>query len=146
MISSSQHISGETSSSIRARMPLQASRPQQMLREGPVPLAPGAREPDFYERMTPRNQRLTQLYSVATLFSAVAFIFLFWSLLLVKTERLFSEKAKEHLLVPYSSTGYGLVMSIVSAGNPRDSANAKTDPACSCSPPRYSASRISRAS
>lgn len=66
--------------------------------------------------MTPRNKRLTQFYSVATLFSAVAFIFLFWSLLLIKMERLFTETAKEHLLAPYSSTGYGLVMAIVSAG------------------------------
>jgi hypothetical protein len=97
-------------------MPIQASKPQQMLREGPIPRAPGEREPDFYERMTPRNKRLTQFYSVATLFSAVAFIFLFWSLLLIKMERLFTETAKEHLLAPYSSTGYGLVMAIVSAG------------------------------
>lgn len=84
-----------------------------MLREGPIYRAPGEREEDFYERMTPRNQRLTQLYSVSILFSAAAFALLLWSLMLIKTEKLFSDTAKQHLLQPYSSTGYGIVMAIV---------------------------------
>ncbi|KFY57380.1 hypothetical protein V497_05597 [Pseudogymnoascus sp. VKM F-4516 (FW-969)] len=81
-----------------------------MHREGPVPRAPGEREPDFYERMTPRNQRLTQLYVFSAVASALGLYLLVWSLGLIKSEKLFSDAAKTHLLAPYGWAGYGLVV------------------------------------
>lgn len=84
-----------------------------MHREGPVPRAPGEREPDFYERMTPRNQRLTQLYVFSAVASALGLYLLVWSLGLIKSEKLFSDAAKTHLLAPYGWAGYGLVLAAV---------------------------------
>ena len=86
---------------------------QQMYREGPVPRAPGERELDFYERMTPRNQRLTQLYVFAAVASAGGLWMLMSSLGLIRSEKLFSDAAKTHLLEPYGWAGYGLVIAAV---------------------------------
>ncbi|KFY14080.1 hypothetical protein V492_02860 [Pseudogymnoascus sp. VKM F-4246] len=80
-----------------------------MHREGPVPRAPGERELDFYEKMTPRNQRLTQFYVIAFATSAGGLWMLAWSLGLIRSEKLFSVDAKEKLLVPYGWNGYGLI-------------------------------------
>ncbi|KAL5347265.1 hypothetical protein ACLOAV_007574 [Pseudogymnoascus australis] len=117
MIPSSSSSSSITESpAARARMrpiPIHPSRllpHQQMHREGPVPRAPGERELDFYERMTPRNQRLTQLYVFAAVASALGLWMLVSSLGLIKSEKLFSEAAKAHLLEPYGWAGYGLVV------------------------------------
>lgn len=84
-----------------------------------MPRAPGERELDFYERMTPRNQRLTQLYVFAAVASALGLWMLVSSLGLIKSEKLFSEAAKAHLLEPYGWAGYGLVVAAVrlSLGN-----------------------------
>lgn len=97
------------------RTPIHPSRviPQQMLREGPVPREPGERELDFYERMTPRNQRLTQLHVFSMVAAAGGFALLVWSLGLIKTEKLFSDDAKTYLLAPYGWAGYGLVVASV---------------------------------
>ena len=68
---------------------------------------------DFYERMTPRNKRLTQLHVFSMVASAGGFALLLWSLALIKTEHLFSDDAKKHLLAPYGWAGYGLVVACV---------------------------------
>ncbi|ELR05761.1 hypothetical protein VC83_04466 [Pseudogymnoascus destructans] len=118
MNSSSSSSVTEASCARMRPLPVHPSRllpHQQMHREGPVPRAPGEREPDFYERMTPRNQRLTQLYVFAAVASAVGLYLLVWSLGLIKSEKLFSEAAKTHLLASYEWAGYGLVVAALVA-------------------------------
>lgn len=78
-----------------------------------MPRAPGERELDFYERMTSRNQRLTQLYVFAAVASAGGLWMLVSSLGLIRSEKLFSDAAKTHLLEPYGWAGYGLVIAAV---------------------------------
>jgi hypothetical protein len=79
-------------------------------------IAARRREDDFFEKMTPRNKVLTQLYVVGILFSGLAIVFVLWSWGRIKTEALFSEAAKGHLLGPYGMGGYGGMMLTVWTG------------------------------
>lgn len=88
-----------------------------MSREGPVQRASGERELDFYERLTPRNQRLFKLYGAATLCSVITLASVVYSWWNIYFPRLFSAKAKEVMLGVYSMTGYGGLLMVVSSNS-----------------------------
>ena len=90
--------------------------PNQMSREGPRPRAPGeTRDPDFYERLTPRNQMLFKLYGATTLFGLVGFASVIYTAWNIHFMKIFSPKAKEVMLDVYGLNGYGGMAIIVRA-------------------------------
>ena len=90
--------------------------PNQMTREGPRPRAPGeTRDSDFYERLTPRNQKLFKFYGATALFGLIGFASVVYSAWNIHFMKIFSPKAKEVMMVVYELNGYGGMVIIVSA-------------------------------
>lgn len=77
---------------------------QQMHREGRLP---GQRELDFYQKMTPENQRFTKLYTMALILNAATFAGMIYSWYLINWEPLFSSDAKRGLFFAFRMRGAG---------------------------------------
>lgn len=90
--------------------------PNQMSREGPRPRAPGeTRDPDFYERLTPSNQKLFKLYGTTALFGLIGFASVIYTAWNIHFMKIFSPKAKEVMLDVYGLNGYGGMAIVVRA-------------------------------
>ena len=70
---------------------------------------------DFYERLTPRNQKLFKFYGATALFGLIGFASVVYSAWNIHFMKIFSPKAKEVMMVVYELNGYGGMVIIVSA-------------------------------